>query len=167
MTFQSQLFKTCGICTLVLTTYEGEDQELKVSMCVFHAFPSYNISLIVMVLFRDDVETLLNDGQSFFKFCPEWKDAVLWQQWVQFSMECFSNGHSNICSCVTCLHALQIPFPSLKPEQPDGSRTVNKKIPIDKDDGGCPILPSIMPSDNYKTKTVQSMLQEYLHRSHA
>ena len=36
--FQSQLFKTCGIRTLVLTAYEGEDQELKVGMCVIQVF---------------------------------------------------------------------------------------------------------------------------------
>ena len=112
--FQSQLFKTCGIQTLVLTAYEGEDQELKVGMCVFQAFPSFNQSCIVMVLFRDDVETLLNDGKSFFKFCPDWKDAVLWQEWIQFSMDCFSDGHSNIRSYVTCLHAFQIRFQFLK-----------------------------------------------------
>ena len=129
--FQSQLFKTCGIRTLVLTAYEGENQELKVGMCVFHAFPSYNISLIVMVPFRDDVETLLNDGKSFFKFCPEWKDAVLWQEWVQFSMECFSDGHLNICSCVTCLHAFQIPFPSLKSRSSRMGRELSvRKYPL-------------------------------------
>ena len=36
--FQSQLFKMCGIRTLVLTAYEGEDQELKVGMYVFGHF---------------------------------------------------------------------------------------------------------------------------------
>jgi hypothetical protein len=30
--FQSQLYKTCGIRTLVLTAYEGEDNNLKVSL---------------------------------------------------------------------------------------------------------------------------------------
>jgi len=30
--FQSQLFKTCGIRSLVLTAYEGEDHDLKVCM---------------------------------------------------------------------------------------------------------------------------------------
>ena len=67
-----------------------------------------------MALFRDDVETLLNDGKSFFKYCPEWKDAILWQEWVQFSMDCFSDGLSNMRSYVTCLYGFQIPFPSLK-----------------------------------------------------
>ena len=32
--FQSQLYKTCGIRTLVLTAYEGEDNNLKVSLYV-------------------------------------------------------------------------------------------------------------------------------------
>jgi hypothetical protein len=30
--FQSQLYKTCGIRTLVLTAYEGEDGDLKVGL---------------------------------------------------------------------------------------------------------------------------------------
>ena len=28
--FQRQLYKTCGICSLVLTAYEGEDNDLKI-----------------------------------------------------------------------------------------------------------------------------------------
>jgi hypothetical protein len=35
--FQSQLYKTCGIRTLVLTAYEGEDNNLKVSLYVIQA----------------------------------------------------------------------------------------------------------------------------------
>jgi hypothetical protein len=30
--FQSQLYKTCGVRSLVLTAYEGEDHDLKVGM---------------------------------------------------------------------------------------------------------------------------------------
>jgi hypothetical protein len=30
--FQRQLFKTCGICTLVLTAYEGEDHDLNICL---------------------------------------------------------------------------------------------------------------------------------------
>ena len=30
--FQSQLYKTCGICSLVLTAYEGKDNNLKVAL---------------------------------------------------------------------------------------------------------------------------------------
>ena len=30
--FQSQLYKTCGIRSLVLTAYESEDHDLKISM---------------------------------------------------------------------------------------------------------------------------------------
>jgi hypothetical protein len=30
--FQRQLFKTCGICTLVLTTYKGEDHDLNICL---------------------------------------------------------------------------------------------------------------------------------------
>jgi hypothetical protein len=30
--FQSQLYRTCGVRTLVLTAYEGEDNNLKLSL---------------------------------------------------------------------------------------------------------------------------------------
>ncbi|KAI9428965.1 hypothetical protein H4582DRAFT_2066083 [Lactarius indigo] len=30
--FQSQLYKTCGICSIVLTAYEGEDNDLKIGL---------------------------------------------------------------------------------------------------------------------------------------
>jgi hypothetical protein len=57
-----------------------------------------------------------------------------------------------------------VPDPPPSPaesEQLDRSKTINKKIPIAKDPRRCPALPTIMPADNYKTKVVQSMLQEY------
>ena len=33
--FQSQLYRTCGICSLVLTAYESEDHDLKIAMYAF------------------------------------------------------------------------------------------------------------------------------------
>ncbi|KAI9432538.1 hypothetical protein H4582DRAFT_2132197 [Lactarius indigo] len=62
--FQSQLYKTCGIHSIVLTAYEGEDNDLKIGF-------------------------ILQDGKDFRKFCPDWKSAALWQQWAQFGMQCF------------------------------------------------------------------------------
>lgn len=47
------------------------------------------------------------------------------------------------------------------PPKMDRSRTVTTKIPITLSDDGCPELPKISMYDNYKTKTVQSMLREY------
>ena len=49
----------------------------------------------------------------------------------------------------------------VEPPVQDRSRTINKKIPIVNDTAGCPTLPSITPSDNFKTKMVQSMLRDY------
>ncbi|KAI9436269.1 hypothetical protein H4582DRAFT_2058933 [Lactarius indigo] len=63
--FQSQLYKTCGIRSIVLTAYEGEDNDLKIGF-------------------------ILQDGKDFRKFCPDWKSAALWQQWAQFGMQCFA-----------------------------------------------------------------------------
>ncbi|KAF8259055.1 hypothetical protein EI94DRAFT_1814044 [Lactarius quietus] len=68
--FQRQLFKTCGICTLVLSAYKTEDNDLSIGL--------------------DDVESILDDGISFLEFCPDWKTAPLWEQWTQFGIHCFS-----------------------------------------------------------------------------
>ena len=38
--FQRQLYKTCGIRTLVLTAYEGEEHDLRVGMCVSSDTPA-------------------------------------------------------------------------------------------------------------------------------
>ncbi|KAF8268969.1 hypothetical protein EI94DRAFT_1699846 [Lactarius quietus] len=40
----------------------------------------------------DDIESVLDDGISFLKFCPDWKTALLWEQWSQFGINCFSQG---------------------------------------------------------------------------
>ncbi|KAI9430605.1 hypothetical protein H4582DRAFT_2063620 [Lactarius indigo] len=65
--FQSQLYRTCGIRSIVLTAYEGEDNDLKIGF-------------------------ILQDGKDFRKFCPDWKSAALWQQWAQFGMQCFAKA---------------------------------------------------------------------------
>ncbi|KAH9018652.1 hypothetical protein EDB85DRAFT_1897084 [Lactarius pseudohatsudake] len=70
--FQIQLHKTCGIRSLVLTAYEAEDNTLKIGL--------------------NDVSTVLQDGKSFRKYCPDWKSAALWEQWIKFGQKCFSNG---------------------------------------------------------------------------
>ncbi|KAF8261343.1 hypothetical protein EI94DRAFT_1705592 [Lactarius quietus] len=70
--FQRQLFKTCGIHTLVLSAYKIEDNDLSIGL--------------------DDVESVLDDGISFLNFCPDWKTAPLWEQWTQFGINCFSQG---------------------------------------------------------------------------
>ncbi|KAF8263807.1 hypothetical protein EI94DRAFT_1703734 [Lactarius quietus] len=70
--FQRQLFETCGIYTLVLSTYKTKDNDLSIGL--------------------DDVESALDDGISFLKFCLNWKTAPLWEQWTQFGINCFSQG---------------------------------------------------------------------------
>lgn len=63
------------------------------------------------------------------------------------------------------LHWLPYTDPGLvvnaDPPVPDCTWTINKRIPIFKDNTGCPTLPDITPSHNFKAKVVQSMLREY------
>ncbi|KAH9020694.1 hypothetical protein EDB85DRAFT_1896072 [Lactarius pseudohatsudake] len=63
--FQGQLYKTCGIRSIVLTAYESEENNLRIGF-------------------------VLQDGKDFRKFCPDWKSAALWDQWAQFGRMCFA-----------------------------------------------------------------------------
>ncbi|KAH9037487.1 hypothetical protein EDB85DRAFT_1888399 [Lactarius pseudohatsudake] len=121
--FQIQLHKTCGIRSLVLTAYEAEDNTLKIGL--------------------NDVSTVLQDGKSFRKYCPDWKSAALWEQWIKFGQKCFSNDTVQ-----------ELP-------KKDRSRTINTPIPIVFDKYKCPKLPKVTMFDGYKAKVVQSLLREY------
>ncbi|KAF8265608.1 hypothetical protein EI94DRAFT_1702359 [Lactarius quietus] len=121
--FQSQLYKTCGIHTLVLTAYEGEDGDLKVGL--------------------DDGHSTSIGGPNFFEFCPDYENAVLWQEWIQFGIKCFSSD---------TVESLPKKY---------RSKTVTTHIPITLDVNGSPDLPEITMHHGYKTKVVQSMLREY------
>ena len=98
-------------------------------------------------------------GQSFLRFCPDWQNAVLWQEWKQFGIECFSQGQS--CSYYHCHNLIAHSDPSPSPVQQDHSQTLKTSIPIAKEPSGRPALPSTTMSDGHGTKVVQSMLREY------
>ncbi|KAI9437168.1 hypothetical protein H4582DRAFT_2058173 [Lactarius indigo] len=116
--FQSQLYKTCGIRSIVLTAYEGEDNDLKIGF-------------------------ILQDGKDFWKFCPDWKSAALWQQWAQFGMQCFAKD-------------------TVK-EHPkrDPSKTITTPIPLVFNADGFLELPTVVSHDGYKAKVVQTLLRDY------
>ncbi|KAI9447519.1 hypothetical protein H4582DRAFT_2051264 [Lactarius indigo] len=84
--FQSQLYKTCGICSIVLTAYKGEDNDLKIGF-------------------------ILQDGKDFRKFCPDWKSAALWQQWAQFGMQCFAKDTVKECPKRDLSKTITTPIP--------------------------------------------------------
>ncbi|KAH8985347.1 hypothetical protein EDB86DRAFT_2833150 [Lactarius hatsudake] len=105
-------------------TYESEDNNLKIGF--------------------NDVSSVLEDGKDFQKYCPDWKSAVLWEQWIEFGKKCFAKD------------TVQEP-----PPKKDRSRTLNTPIPIVFDKDGCPELPKVTMFDGYKAKVVQSLLREY------
>ncbi|KAI9430115.1 hypothetical protein H4582DRAFT_2087529 [Lactarius indigo] len=109
--FQSQLYKTCGIRSIVLTAYEGEDNDLKIGF--------------------NDVNSILQDGKDFRKFCPDWKSAALWQQWAQFGMQCFAKDTVKEC-----------------PKR-DLSKTITTPIPLVFNADGFPELPTVVSHDGY------------------
>ncbi|KAF8265209.1 hypothetical protein EI94DRAFT_1702661 [Lactarius quietus] len=42
----------------------------------------------------DDGHSTLIGGPNFFEFCPDYENAVLWQEWIQFGIKCFSSSFS-------------------------------------------------------------------------
>ncbi|KAH8980260.1 hypothetical protein EDB86DRAFT_3088058 [Lactarius hatsudake] len=55
--FQTQLFKTCGMRSIVLVAYADKDGKPRAAM--------------------DDWNSVLDDGMSFADFCPTWRNASL------------------------------------------------------------------------------------------
>ncbi|KAH9001968.1 hypothetical protein EDB86DRAFT_2827429 [Lactarius hatsudake] len=104
--------------------YESEDNNLKIGF--------------------NDVSSVLEDGKDFRKYCPDWKSAALWEQWIELGKKCFAKD------------TVQEP-----PPKKDCSRTLNTPIPIVFDKDGCPELPKVTMFDGYKAKVVQSLLREY------
>ncbi|KAN0139064.1 hypothetical protein V8E53_003066 [Lactarius tabidus] len=68
--FQTQLFKTCGIRSIVLVAYEDETGTVRACL--------------------DEWNKVLDNGTAFTDFCPNWKDVNLWLAWMQYAVTCFS-----------------------------------------------------------------------------
>lgn len=56
---------------------------------------------------------------------------------------------------------MDLPDAPAIPPVKDTSKTIKTKVPISKDDTGCPTLPSIDRSSNLHTKVVQAVLRDY------
>jgi hypothetical protein len=52
----------------------------------------YETKIMVLCYFSDDGHSALGNVHNFFDYCPDWKSAVLWEEWIQFGMKCFLNG---------------------------------------------------------------------------
>ena len=41
---------------------------------------------------RDEWNKHIDDGMDFHDFCPKWKAANVWLEWVNYATMCFSDG---------------------------------------------------------------------------
>ncbi|KAN0128961.1 hypothetical protein V8E53_013223 [Lactarius tabidus] len=114
----SGLFKT-----FKANSYESEDHNLKICM--------------------DDVHSVLKDGKDFKEFCPDWKNADIWQEWSKFGYKCFSQDTDEGVV------------------EEDHENMTTKPIPVHLDADRFPELPPTTSNDLHKTKIIQSMLREY------
>ncbi|KAH9014686.1 hypothetical protein EDB85DRAFT_2157246 [Lactarius pseudohatsudake] len=74
--FQTQLFKTCGVRSIVLVAYEDKDGNPKAAM--------------------DDWNRVLDDGMSFSDFCPHWRNRPVWHEWMKYARTCFRPENGNM-----------------------------------------------------------------------
>ena len=90
--------------------------------------------LVPFTMYRDDVESVVEDGKSFLRFCPDWQNAVLWQEWKQFGIDCFTQGQQYFYHPYHVLidHA----EPASSPLQQEHAQTTNAKILICKENSG-------------------------------
>ncbi|KAI9428293.1 hypothetical protein H4582DRAFT_2178227 [Lactarius indigo] len=120
--FQTQLFKTCGMRSIVLVAYADTDGRPRAAM--------------------DDWNKVLDDGMSFSDFCPDWRNASIWQEWMKYCRKCFvpenDQGAHSWCS-----------------------KVLQTKVKIVIDTDGEPDIPSVTPEDGYSAKTIQTVLRDY------
>jgi hypothetical protein len=41
---------------------------------------------------RDDWNKVLDDGTPFANFCPDWKNAIIWDEWMDYARKSFGHG---------------------------------------------------------------------------
>ncbi|KAH9035919.1 hypothetical protein EDB85DRAFT_1889093 [Lactarius pseudohatsudake] len=125
--FQTQLFKTCGMRSVVLVAYANKDGNPRAAM--------------------DDWNSVLDDGMSFSEFCPNWKDARVWLEWMKYCRKCF--------------------VPEGDQSSPTGRpKTIKKKLKIVTDTDREPEIPSITLEDGYSAKVSHAHILLYnLHES--
>ncbi|KAF8265972.1 hypothetical protein EI94DRAFT_1803700 [Lactarius quietus] len=67
--FQTQLYRTCGVRSIVLIAYAKEDGTPQVAM--------------------DEWNNDLDGGVDFDTFYPNWRNTEVWDQWKKYSRYCF------------------------------------------------------------------------------
>jgi hypothetical protein len=98
--FQTQLFKTCGIRSIVLVAYEDETGTVRACLYVIQSSPSVGSKRYIG---RDEWNKVLDNGTAFTDFCPNWKDVNLWLAWMQYAATCFSKGMWDISGMLPML----------------------------------------------------------------
>ncbi|KAH9013595.1 hypothetical protein EDB85DRAFT_2158062 [Lactarius pseudohatsudake] len=120
--FQTQLFKTCGMRSIVLVAYADKDGKPRAAM--------------------DDWNKVLDDGMSFSNFCPNWRDASIWQEWMKYCRKSF--------------------VPEDDQSVPPGcSKALRTKVKVLTNTDGEPDIPSVTLEDGYVAKTIQTALRDY------
>ncbi|KAH9062594.1 hypothetical protein EDB83DRAFT_2315452 [Lactarius deliciosus] len=120
--FQTQLFKTCGMRSIVLVAYADKDGKPRAAM--------------------DDWNSVLDDSMSFADFCPTWRNASVWQEWMKYCRKCFAPENDQ-----------SVP--------PGRSKALRTKVKIVTNADGEPDIPSITLEDGYAAKAVQTTLRDY------
>ncbi|KAN0138102.1 hypothetical protein V8E53_003991 [Lactarius tabidus] len=84
---------------------------------------------------KDEYNNVLDNGVAFTHFCPDWKNANIWLQWMKYALMCYSK--------VLYLMSDIDPEPSLF-----GMKTHKRQIEIKTDANGKPEIPAVTPATN-------------------
>lgn len=120
---------------------------------MFHAFNEPEHS-------RDDWNKFLDNGMPFSDFCPDWRNAQLWQEWSNYTAKCFGTG-----TC--CVHTL-LPIVSYFTDvteqavgdKDNGSKKQKTRVPITKDANGELEIP-LVSEDTHHAKAIQDVVRDY------
>ncbi|KAN0135027.1 hypothetical protein V8E53_007145 [Lactarius tabidus] len=86
----SSLFKSCGICCIVLAAHEKEDKT------------------IVTGLYETDKPN--NTQELFLSFCSDWSSAPLFKEWKRYAKQCY--GRDDILTVLkSCCTTRRTPIP--------------------------------------------------------
>ncbi|KAN0141769.1 hypothetical protein V8E53_000231 [Lactarius tabidus] len=120
-------------------------------------FRSCGVRCIVLTAHQQEDNTIVTgmfdtnkekDAQKqFLSFCPDWKTVILHKEWQTYAKRCY--GGDDVPS-----------HPQTVLKNCTKTRSTPIPIPVNRD--GCPDVPNITKDKNYKTKTMQAMLREYL-----
>lgn len=98
--------------------------------------------------------------QPFLSYCPNWKNVPLYKEWQKYAKRCYGGGMKTIQFVQYSWSIYFLDDVQTVPKHRLKTNITPISIPLDSD--GRPKIPNITKDDEYKAKTVQAMLRNFL-----